>query len=145
MKQVEIYTDGACSRNPGPGGYGAVLFYKGNKKEIAGFVEYTTNQEMELLAAVKALESLTEPCSVLLYSDSAYLINAFVQDWFSSWLRKGWKNTKNQPVSNRVLWEKLLALSLVHEIRWIKVKGHSDNEWNNRCDVLARQAIIHRR
>lgn len=96
---------------------------------------------MELTAAIKALEMLKSPCNVTLYSDSAYLINAFKQNWFSGWLKRGWKNSKNQPVSNQDLWERLLELNDIHEITWVKVKGHGDNKWNNRCDELAKAAI----
>lgn len=141
MKQVEIYTDGACTNNPGPGGWGVVLLYNGHKRELSGFTPHTTNQQMELLAAIKALEALSEPCQVNLYSDSAYLVNAFNQKWLVSWQRNGWMNSKKQPVSNRQLWERLWELSRIHDIKWLKVKGHSDNHYNNRCDELARMAI----
>lgn len=110
-------------------------------KESSGFVPSTTNQRMELLAAIKALETLKTRCRVNLHSDSAYLVNAFKQDWFSGWLKRGWRNSKNQPVSNQDLWEQLLELNKLHEITWVKVKGHSDNKWNNRCDELAKAAI----
>lgn len=140
-QQVEIYTDGACSGNPGPGGWGAVLLYGDHEKEISGFEPATTNQRMELLAAIKGLEKLKKPCKVKLSSDSAYLVNAFTQGWIENWQRNGWLNAKKEPVSNADLWRKLISLSAVHEIDWIKVKGHSDNEYNNRCDTLARGAI----
>jgi ribonuclease HI len=141
MKKVIIYTDGACSGNPGPGGYGAVLQYGGHEKEISGGEKDTTNQRMELTAAIRALEQLKEPCHVLLHSDSAYLVNAFQQRWFDKWLRNGWQNSKKEDVQNRDLWERLLELSAIHQIEWVKVKGHADNEYNNRCDQLAREAI----
>ncbi len=141
MKKIIIYTDGACSGNPGPGGYGAVLSYGGREKEISGGELDTTNQRMEMQAAIAALEQLKEPCHVLLHSDSAYLVNAFKQNWFGKWLKNGWLNSKKQPVENRDLWEQLLALSQKHEIEWIKVKGHADDEMNNRCDRLARDAV----
>ncbi|HHT37629.1 MAG: ribonuclease HI [Candidatus Wallacebacter cryptica] len=145
QKTIEIYTDGACSCNPGPGGWGAVIIYHDHIREVveeySGYVPNTTNQRMELTAAVEALKRLKTPSRVNLYSDSAYLVNAFLQDWFSGWLRRGWKNARNQPVSNQDLWEELLVLAKKHEITWIKVKGHSDNFWNNRCDELAREAI----
>ncbi len=141
MKEVEIYTDGACSGNPGPGGWAAVLLYNGHRREISGYAADTTNQRMELTAALKALKVLKEPCRVRLYSDSAYLINAFLKNWFASWERNGWVTKGKTPVVNQDLWRELLSLSRKHEVEWIKVKGHSDNELNNRCDELAREAI----
>ena len=126
-------------------GWGVVIIYQDRIREVieeySGYVPNTTNQRMELTAAIEALKRLKTGSKVNLYSDSAYLVNAFLQDWFSGWLKRGWKNAKNQPVSNRDLWEELLALAEKHEINWIKVKGHSDNHWNNRCDQLARAAI----
>ena len=142
MTQVDIYTDGACSGNPGPGGWGAVLLAKGKRKEISGAELATTNQRMELTAAIKALSSLKYPCEVQLYSDSAYLVNAFKDRWFERWLRNGWRNSKGNPVENRDLWEELLRLDGIHQIEWKKVKGHADNEENNRCDFLAREAVV---
>lgn len=142
IKTIDIYTDGACSGNPGPGGWGAVLIYGDNIKEISGHAQDTTNQRMEMQAAIEALKILKEPCQVNLHSDSAYLVNAFNQNWLDGWQRRNWLNSKNQPVSNRDLWEELLALSKIHQIKWIKVKGHSDDKWNNRCDELATSAII---
>lgn len=140
-RQVTIYTDGACSYNPGPGGWGAVLLYNGHRKEMSGFMPDTTNNKMELLAAVEALKALKYPCKVELYSDSAYLINAWKQNWLDKWQKNGWRNSKKQPVENQNLWKELLQLAKTHDINWIKVKGHSDNVENNRCDELARQAI----
>ncbi|NLJ74661.1 MAG: ribonuclease HI, partial [Firmicutes bacterium] len=125
--QVELYTDGACSGNPGPGGWGAVLLYGPHKKEISGFVPHTTNQRMELTAAIKGLEQLNRSCRVNLYSDSAYLVNGFTKGWIENWQRNGWLNAKKEPVSNSDLWQALAALSNIHDIKWIKVKGHSDN------------------
>lgn len=139
--QVEIYTDGACSGNPGPGGWGALLFFGHHEKELSGYIPETTNQRMELMAAIKGLEALKQPCKVKLYSDSAYLINAFTQGWIANWQKNGWLNAKKEPVSNGELWRELIALARMHEIEWIKVKGHSDNQFNNRCDALARAAI----
>lgn len=136
-KQVKIYTDGACSGNPGPGGYGAILMYEENKKEISGGEEKTTNNKMELMAAIVALETLKEPCDVLLYSDSAYLVNAYNQNWIEGWKKKNWKNSTKQDVKNRELWERLEKQTAIHNVKFIKVKGHSDNEFNNRCDELA--------
>lgn len=138
---VEIYTDGACSGNPGPGGWGAVLLFGSHEKEISGFDPDTTNQRMELLAAIKGLENLKKPCQVKLYSDSAYLVNAFTLGWIENWQKNGWLNAKKQPVSNADLWQDLIRLSRIHTIEWIKVKGHSDNELNNRADALARAAV----
>jgi ribonuclease HI len=139
--QVDIYTDGACSGNPGPGGWAAVLVFGPHEKEISGFEPDTTNQRMELTAAIKGLESLKRPSKVRLFSDSAYLINAFTLGWIENWHRNGWLNAHRKPVSNADLWRRLTALVQIHEIEWIKVKGHSDNKYNNRCDALARAAI----
>lgn len=141
MVSVSIYTDGACSRNPGPGGWGAVLLYGEHRREISGYCPQTTNQRMELYAAVQALSTLKRSCQVTLYSDSAYLVNAFRQRWLSNWQQNGWKNARNEPVSNEDLWKLLLRLTSKHQVEWIKVKGHRDNKENNRCDQLARQAI----
>lgn len=137
MKKIEIYTDGACSGNPGAGGWGAVLFYKNIKKEISGFCENTTNNQMELTAVIKALEKLKEPCDITLYSDSAYLINAFTQGWIENWQHNGFKNSNKKPVQNVDLWKQIIDFNNLHKITWIKVKGHADNEFNNRCDQLA--------
>lgn len=141
MKKVKIYTDGACSYNPGPGGWGAILMFKNKKKEISGGAEHTTNNKMEITAVLEALYQLKEKCKVELYSDSAYVINAFQQDWISKWQARNWKNSKGEPVVNREMWEKLIELNQYHKITWIKVKGHSDNEFNNRCDELARMEV----
>ncbi len=140
-KEVVIYTDGACSGNPGPGGYAAILRYGDYEKEISGGEEQTTNQRMELQAAIAALEKLKYPCRVKLYSDSAYLVNAFHRGWLQKWRQNGWLNSKKETVQNRDLWEKLLALAEKHEIEWLKVKGHAGDELNIRCDELARRAI----
>ena len=141
MKEVHIYTDGACSRNPGPGGWGAILLYGELEKEISGFSPRTTNQRMELTAAIEGLKALKYPCKVILYSDSAYLINAFNQGWIRNWLKNGWITSTKNPVENKDLWEALIDLSKTHNIKWVKVKGHSSNELNNRCDELARGEI----
>ena len=137
MKKVTIYTDGACSGNPGNGGWGAVLFYKNIKREISGYEENTTNNKMELTAAIKAIDQLKEPCEIELYSDSAYLINAFNQDWITSWQMNGFRNASKKPVQNIEMWQQLIEFNNTHKITWIKVKGHADNEYNNRCDQLA--------
>ncbi|MFA7672339.1 MAG: ribonuclease HI [Clostridia bacterium] len=138
---VEIYTDGACQNNPGPGGYGAILIYNGTEKEISGYKAETTNNEMELTAAVEALKLLKKTCEVVLYSDSSYLINAFNQKWVDSWRSNGWVRDKNGEVKNLELWKTLDAYNNTHRMTWVKVKGHSDNKYNNRCDKLARDAI----
>ena len=137
MKKVTIYTDGACSGNPGVGGWGAVLFYRDEKREISGYEENTTNNKMELTAAIKALERLKEPCEVELYSDSAYLVNAFLEGWLTKWQMNGFKSSNKKPVQNVDLWQKLIELNNIHKITWVKVKGHADNIYNNRCDALA--------
>ena len=141
MKEVIIYTDGACSYNPGPGGWGAILMFGGQKKEISGGDEMTTNNQMELLAVIKALSALKEHCKVEIFTDSAYVCNAFQQDWISGWLMRGWKNANKKPVANRELWEELIALTQKHIVHFNKVKGHADNEFNNRCDLLARMEV----
>lgn len=141
MKHVTIYTDGACSGNPGLGGWGAVLMYGEQRKEISGGEEQTTNNRMELMAVIKALEALKYPCEVELYSDSAYTVNAFTQGWLAGWKKNAWKKADGKAVLNTDLWERLSNLCNVHQITFYKVKGHSDNEWNNRCDFLARSAI----
>jgi len=141
IPEIDIYTDGACSGNPGPGGWGAVLIYNGIKKEISGYEENTTNNRMELTAVIKALSLLKRSCKINLYSDSSYLINAFNQKWIENWQKRGWLKSDKTPVENKDLWLELLDLSSCHDIKWIKVKGHSDNEYNNRCDKLATDEI----
>jgi len=145
MKKVIIYTDGACSGNPGPGGWGAILKYGDHEKEISGYKENTTNNQMELLAAVEALKCLKYPCEVELYSDSSYLINAFEKKWVDNWKANGWKTSSKEDVKNIELWMELERLSKIHNIKWIKVKGHADNEYNNRCDKLATNEIARNR
>ncbi|WCK55370.1 ribonuclease HI [Aneurinibacillus sp. Ricciae_BoGa-3] len=141
MKEVTIYTDGACSGNPGPGGWGAVLLYGDHRREMSGAEDVTTNNRMELTAAVMAMKALKEPCNIKLHSDSAYLVNCFKQGWYKNWIKNGWKNSKKQPVENKDLWQELLALMNIHKVDFVKVKGHADNELNNRCDELATGAI----
>lgn len=141
MEEVIIYTDGACSGNPGPGGWGSILMYKENKKEISGGKKDTTNNVMELTAVIEALKLLKFRCKVSVYSDSAYVVNAFNQKWIYGWMKNGWKNASKEPVKNKELWEELYNLTKTHEVAFIKVKGHSDNEYNNRCDEMAREAI----
>lgn len=140
MKEVTVYTDGACSGNPGPGGWGAILMYGPHRKELSGGEPKTTNNRMELLAAIRALQALKEPCKVNLYSDSAYLVNGFRQKWVDTWRKNGWMNSRKQPVENQDLWQMLLKEMERHEVVFHKVKGHSDNAYNNRCDQLAREA-----
>lgn len=141
MKKIIIYTDGACSYNPGPGGWGAILMYGRAKKELSGGNEMTTNNQMELTAVIEALKALKEPCRVDLYTDSAYVCNAFLQDWISGWILKGWRNAKKEPVANKDLWKQLIDLTSEHNVTFHKVKGHADNEFNNRCDELARSEV----
>lgn len=141
MDNVTIYTDGACSGNPGPGGWGSILMFGDNKKEISGGKDNTTNNVMELTAVIEALKLLKRPCNVNLYSDSAYVVNAFLQDWISGWIKNGWKNSNKEEVKNKELWQELIELTKIHRVTFHKVKGHSDNEYNNRCDELARNAI----
>ncbi len=141
MKQVTIYTDGACSGNPGPGGWGAVLIYGATRKELCGGEHNTTNQRMEMAAAVNALTALKEQCDVVCYSDSAYLVNAFNQHWLDNWQRNGWLTSKKTAVENKDLWLQLLELSKIHRVEWRKLKGHAGDENNERCDALARAAI----
>mgnify|MGYP005942288377 FL=1 len=141
MEEVIIYTDGACSGNPGPGGWGAILMINENKKEISGGNKNTTNNVMELTAVIEALKLLKRPCNVNLYSDSAYVVNAFLQGWIYNWVKKGWKTSGKEPVKNKEIWQELYDLTKIHKVNFIKVKGHSDNKYNNRCDELARKAI----
>ena len=141
MEEITIYTDGACSGNPGPGGWGAILMLGDNKKEISGGEPETTNNIMELTAVIEALKLLKRPCKVQLYSDSAYVVNAFNQKWIYGWIKKNWKTSNNEPVKNKELWQELYNLTKVHEVTFNKVKGHSDNKFNNRCDELARSEI----
>ncbi|MBA4601879.1 ribonuclease HI [Thermoactinomyces mirandus] len=141
MKEVIVYTDGACSNNPGPGGWAAVLMYGRHRKEISGGEQVTTNNRMELTAVIKALSSLKEPCRVKIHSDSAYIVNCFKQKWHEKWTRNGWMTASKKPVENKDLWKQLLELTKQHKVEFVKVKGHSDVTWNNRCDELARLAV----
>ena len=141
LPQVIIYTDGACSGNPGPGGWGCVLIHGQRMKELSGGEPDTTNQRMEMQAALSALSALKQPCRVQLYSDSAYLINGFRQHWLDKWQSSGWLNAKKQPVENQDLWRPLLELSQIHQVEWIKVKGHSGDHYNEICDQLARNEL----
>lgn len=136
MKEVIIYTDGACSGNPGPGGWGAILDYKGCKREISGGEGNTTNNRMELVAVISALEALKEPCRVELFTDSQYIVNAINKKWLASWKTKNWRR-KGGELKNTDLWQELDKLLDMHEVSFNWVKGHSDNNYNNRCDELA--------
>ena len=137
MKHVDIYTDGACSGNPGPGGWGAVLVYGERERELSGGEAHTTNNRMELTGVISALRALKEPCIVELYSDSKYVIDALSKGWAVSWRRNSWKKADKKPALNPDLWAELLELCDTHEVRCHWVKGHAENEFNNRCDELA--------
>ena len=141
MKSVEIYTDGACSGNPGIGGWCAILMYNGKSKTISGYNKSTTNNRMELFAIICGLAALKEPCKVTLYSDSAYAINAINEGWLETWKRSGWRTADKKEVKNTDLWNDLSLKMSAHQVEFVKVKGHADNELNNRCDELARAAI----
>ena len=141
MTKVIIYTDGACSGNPGPGGWAAILISGDTKKEISGGSLNTTNNIMELTAILEGLKALKYACEVEVYSDSAYSVNAFNQGWIYNWVKKGWKTADGSPVKNKEIWEELYNLTKIHNVKFFKVKGHSDDELNNRCDELARAEI----
>ena len=141
MEKVILYTDGACSGNPGPGGWGAILMYKENKKELSGGKKDTTNNIMEITAVLEGLKALKNDCEVEVYSDSAYVVNAFNAKWIDNWKKNGWKNSQKEEVKNKELWQELDALDQRYKVKINKVKGHSTNEYNNRCDELARNAI----
>ena len=142
-KTVLLYTDGACSGNPGPGGWGCVLSFQGKTKELSGHMPSTTNNRMEIFAVISGLGALKEPCKVEVYSDSAYTVNAFNEHWIDNWQTNGWMNSKKQPVENSDLWKLLLQIIRVkkHDVTFHKVKGHADDPLNNRCDELATAAI----
>ena len=140
-KQVTLYTDGACSGNPGAGGWGAILIYGEHRREFSGGEPQTTNNRMELTAVIEGLMKLKFPCRVDVYSDSAYTVNGFLQGWVYGWEKMGWKKADNKPVLNDDLWKRLLKLTEIHRVTFHKVKGHADNEHNNRCDKLATDAI----
>ena len=141
-KTVILYTDGACSGNPGIGGYGGILIYGDVKREYSGGEPQTTNNRMEVMAVIIGLKRLKYPCKVEIYSDSAYTVNAFANGWIYGWKKSGWKKADNKPVLNVDLWEELYELTKIHEVTFHKVAGHADNELNNRCDELARGAIM---
>lgn len=137
ITEVTIYTDGACSGNPGPGGWASILMAGGVKKELSGGERDTTNNRMELMAVIQGLRALKRPCKVDIYSDSAYVVNAFDQNWIGKWVKNGWKNSAKAEVANSDLWKELIKLTSTHNVTFHKVKGHSDNKFNNRCDELA--------
>lgn len=141
MKKVILYTDGACSGNPGVGGWGAILMYKGVEKRISGAEASTTNNRMEMTAVIEGLKCLKEPCEVDVYSDSAYTVNGFANGWVEAWKLNGFRKSDNKPVLNEDLWRILIELVGVHKVKFIKVKGHADNEYNNICDKLATDAV----
>ena len=141
MKRVTLYTDGACSGNPGAGGWGGILMYGEHVLEYSGGERQTTNNRMEIVAVIEGLSRLKFPCAVDVYSDSAYVVNAFEEHWLDGWKKSGWKKADKKPVLNAELWEQLYELTRVHDVTFHKVKGHADNEYNNRCDKLARDAI----
>ena len=141
MKSIEIYTDGACSGNPGPGGYAGILIYNGIEKIVSGAKLNTTNNQMELLAVINSLKTLKETCNITLYTDSAYVCNAITQNWITNWQLNNWKNSQKKPVLNKEMWLELISLLEKHSVKFVKVKGHSDNINNNRCDEIARKEI----
>jgi len=140
LPEVILYTDGACSGNPGPGGWAALLMWKGKEKELTGGAVDTTNNRMEMKAVIEGLKALKKPCHVKIHSDSALIVNTFKQGWIENWQRKGWKKSNKKPVENQDLWEAMLKAMEPHKIEWIKVKGHADNQLNNRVDELAVRA-----
>ncbi len=141
MKEVDIYTDGACSGNPGIGGWAAILIYKEHEKELSGYIKETTNNRMELFSILQALKILKQKCKVRIYSDSAYVVNAFNQNYINSWQNNGWKTANKEDVKNSDIWKALLFELKKHDYNFIKVKGHSDNAYNNRCDKIAKEQI----
>lgn len=137
MREVNLYTDGACSGNPGKGGYGAILTFNGHEKVMSEGFMLTTNNRMELLAAIVGLEALKEPCSVTLYSDSKYLVDAIKNGWVYAWKKKGWKKSDGKPALNSDLWERMLVQMRIHNVELVWLKGHAGHEYNERCDALA--------
>lgn len=137
LSEVILYTDGACSGNPGPGGWGALLIWNGQEKELSGGEAHTTNNRMEMRAIIEGLKVLKWSCHVKVHSDSALIINAFTKGWIQNWQKRGWKKSNKKPVENKELWQEMLEAARRHKVSWIKVKGHSDNELNNRVDAIA--------
>lgn len=140
VELVEIFADGACSGNPGSGGYGAILRYKGVEKELSGAAPFTTNNKMELTAVIEALKTLKRRCKVVVTTDSQYVVKG-MNEWIAGWIKKGWVNSKKEPVLNRDLWEALLDAASKHDVEWRWIKGHAGHIENERCDILAREAI----
>ena len=140
LKHIDLYTDGACSGNPGVGGYGGILMYRGVEREYSGVDANTTNNRMEITAVIEGLKMLKEPCEVHIYSDSAYLVNCYIQRWYKGWQQFGWYNSKNEPVKNQDLWEELIPCFENLHYSFIKIKGHSKDRWNDRVDKLAQAA-----
>ncbi len=143
IKEISLYTDGACSGNPGPGGWAAVLAYKGRENHLSGGLAHTTNNQMELLAVISGLEALKERCRVTIVTDSTYVIKAFEDKWINGWIRRGWKNSKGDPVANKELWQRLIPLVEAHTVSWQWVKGHNGHRFNELCDALAVAARDH--
>lgn len=142
MKHVNIYTDGSCRKNPGPGGWGAILVYEGREREISGGCENTTNNRMELTAVIEALSLLKEPCEVTICSDSKYVIDALEKGWAESWKKRGWKKSDKSDALNPDLWDKLLSLCKIHNIDFVWVRGHAGHEYNERCDLMAQNESL---
>lgn len=141
LRSIQLYTDGACSGNPGPGGWAAILKYGNHVKELSGSMPQTTNNRMELFAVISGLGALKERCQVAVYSDSSYVVDAFNKKWVDNWQKNGWKTADKKPVENQDLWRLLLLTMRKHEVSYVKVPGHADHEENNRCDFLAKNAI----
>lgn len=141
LKKVDLYTDGACSGNPGAGGWAAILIYNGKEKVLSGGELETTNNKMEILSVIKGLEALKEKCEVTVYSDSQYLVAPFLDGYIDSWILSGWRLADKKPVKNQEYWKRLIELTSIHKVNFVKVKGHADNENNNRCDAYARSEI----
>ena len=141
MKNIELYTDGACSGNPGPGGWGAILRYRDHERELSGGDSATTNNRMELTAVIEGLKALREACCVTVHADSKYVVDGMAKGWAAGWRAKGWKRSGKAPALNPDLWGELLDLCEMHDVNFVWVKGHADNEYNNRCDKLATEAI----
>lgn len=137
MKKVNIYSDGACSKNPGPGGYGVILEYNGHESELSGGEEYTTNNKMELMGVIIGLEALKEPCDVTIVTDSKYVTDTFNKRWIDSWQKKNWKKSDGKEVLNKELWQRLIKAKEHHKVKFVHVMGHQGHSYNERCDKLA--------